>query len=75
MESGLEILATWYADAAAIQYGAPLRNADLSLTELTAVPPKRAVRNTEMILEAIDDLDANLRRSLLLTNLFTRLAT
>lgn len=74
-ESGLEILATWYADAAAIQYGGPLRNADLSLAELTAVSPKRAVRNTEMILEAIDDLDANLRRSLLLTNLFTRLAS
>ena len=75
MESGLEILATWYADAAAIQYGAPLRNTDLSLAELTSVSPKQAVRNTEMILEAIDDLDANLRRTLLLTNLFTRLAT
>jgi DNA polymerase-3 subunit delta' len=75
MESGLEILATWYADAAAIQYGAPLRNTDLSLADLTAISPKRAVRNTELILEAIADLNANLRRHLLLTNLFTNLAS
>jgi hypothetical protein len=74
MESGLEILATWYADAAAIQYGAPLRNSDLPLADLTAISPKRAVRNTELILEAIADLNANLRRNLLLTNLFTNLA-
>jgi DNA polymerase-3 subunit delta' len=74
IESGLEILATWYADAAAIQYGAPLRNTDLPLADLTAISPKRAVRNTELILEAIADLNANLRRNLLLTNLFTNLA-
>ncbi len=73
-ESGLEILATWYADAAAIQYGAPLRNTDLPLADLTSISPKRAVRNTELILEAITDLNANLRRQLLLTNLFTQLA-
>ena len=75
MESGLEILATWYADAAAIQYGAPLRNTDLPLADLTAISPKRAVRNTELILDAITDLNANLRRNLLLTNLFTNLAS
>ena len=74
-ESGLEILATWYADAAAIQYGAPLRNTDLPLVDLTSISPKRAVRNTELILEAIADLNANLRRQLLLTNLFTNLAS
>ncbi len=75
MESGLEILATWYADAAAIQYGAPLRNMDLPLADLTAISPKRAVRNSELILEAIADINANLRRHLLLTNLFTQLAS
>jgi DNA polymerase-3 subunit delta' len=74
MESGLEILATWYADAAAIQYGAPLRNTDVPLAELTAISPKRAVRNAELILEAIADLNANMRRHLLLTTLLTNLA-
>ncbi len=74
-ESGLEILATWYADAAAIQYGAPLRNTDLPLADLTSISPKQAVRNTELILAAIADLNANLRRQLLLTNLFTQLAS
>lgn len=74
-ESGLEILATWYADAAAIQFGAPLRNTDLPLADLTSISPQRAVRNTELILEAIADLNANLRRQLLLTNLFTQLAS
>jgi DNA polymerase-3 subunit delta' len=74
-ESGLEILATWYADAAAIQFGAPLRNTDLPLADLTSISPKRAVRNTELILDAIADLNANLRRQLLLTNLFTQLAS
>ncbi len=75
MESGLEILATWYADSAAIQYGAPLRNADLPVADLTLVSPKRAVANTELILDAVADLNANLRPALLLTNLFTSLGS
>lgn len=74
MEAGLEILATWYADAAAIQYGAPLRNTDISVSDLTALSPKSAVRNCELVLDAVADLNANLRPHLLLTNLFTRLA-
>ena len=75
MESGLEILATWYADSAAIQYGAPLRNTDLSVADLTLVSPKRAVANTERILDAVTDLNANLRPTLLLTDLFTDLGS
>lgn len=75
MESGLEILATWYADSVAIQYGAPLRNSDLQVADLTLVSPKRAVANTELILDAVADLNANLRPTLLLTNLFTTLGS
>lgn len=74
LEAGLEILATWYADAAAIQYGSPLRNPDLSVADLTSISPATAVRNAEMVLDAVTDLNANLRPHLLLTNLFTRLA-
>lgn len=75
MESGLEILATWYADSVAIQYGAPLRNTDLPVSDLTVVSPKRAVANTELILDAVADLNANLRPNLLLTDLFTSLGS
>jgi DNA polymerase-3 subunit delta' len=75
MVSGLEILATWYSDAAAVQYGGPIRNADVPVSAFTSVAPRWAVRNAELVLDAVADLQANLRPQLLLANLFTQLGT
>jgi DNA polymerase-3 subunit delta' len=75
MMSGLEILATWYGDAAAVQYGGPIRNTDVAVSSLTVVSPAQAVRNAELVLDAVADLQANLRPQLLLANLFTELGS
>lgn len=72
--SGLEILASWYTDSASLQHGGPIRNTDLPLAELTDVTPARAVANAELVLDAMVDLQLNLRRQLLLADLFARLA-
>jgi len=74
LTSGLEILASWYADSASLQYGGPVRNTDVPLAELTDVSPAKAVENAEAVLTAAVDLTLNLRRQLLLANLFARLA-
>lgn len=71
--SGLEILASWYTDAAALQMGGPVRNQDVELATLTNVSPRRAVRCAEMTLDAVIDIQANLRRELVLANLFSAL--
>lgn len=71
--TGLEILASWYADAASLQVGGPIRNTDVDLGHLTDVSPRRAVRSAELALEAVSDIQANLRRELVLTNLFAEL--
>lgn len=71
--SGLEILASWYTDSASMQLGGPIRNSDVELTQLTDVSPRRAVRSAELTLNAVVDLQANLRRELVLTNLFASL--
>lgn len=72
---GLEILASWYADAAALQLGGPVRNGDIPLTSLTEVPPRQAVRSAEAVLDAVVDIQANLRRELVLANLFASLGS
>ncbi|MBW3666006.1 MAG: hypothetical protein KY394_00280 [Actinobacteria bacterium] len=72
---GLEILASWYSDAAALQLGGPVRNGDIPLTSLTAVPPRQAVRSAEAVLDAVVDIQANLRRELVLANLFASLGS
>jgi DNA polymerase III delta' subunit len=74
LTSGLELLASWYADAASIQFGGPVRNSDLDVTDLTMVSAARAMRNADLALDAVLDLQANLRPQLVLTNLFTTLA-
>lgn len=74
LATGLEILASWYADAASVQFGGPIRNRDVPVASLTRVPPGVAVRNAELVLDAVTDLQANLRPQLLLANLFTSLA-
>lgn len=73
--SGLEVLASWYADSAALQYGGPVKNADVPLTDLTEVTPRRAVESAESVLDAVVDIQLNLRRELVLANLFSSLGT
>lgn len=74
LTSGLEILASWYTDSASLQHGGPVRNTDVPLTDLTEVPPAKAVANAEAVLDAMVDLQLNLRRQLLLATLFAKLA-
>lgn len=71
--SGLEILASWYADAASLQMGGPVRNSDVALAAFTDVSPRKAVRSAEEALAAVIDIGANLRRELVLADLFASL--
>lgn len=73
--SGLEILASWYSDSASLQLGGPVRNQDLPLGPYTDVTPRRAVASAEAILDAVVDLQLNLRRELVLANLFAGLGS
>lgn len=73
--SGLEILASWYSDSASLQLGGPIRNSDLDLGSFTDVPPRRAVSSAEAVLDAVVDIQANLRRELVLANLFSTLGS
>ncbi len=73
--NGLEILASWYTDSASLQMGGPVRNLDLELTDLTEVSPRKAVRSAEIALDAVVDIQANLRRELVLANLFSQLGS
>lgn len=72
--TGLEILASWYRDAAAAQLGAPARNPDVSGTDLTRVTAASAVANAERVLTTIESLEANQRADLALAALFSDLA-
>ncbi|MDH3190929.1 MAG: hypothetical protein OEM39_09905, partial [Acidimicrobiia bacterium] len=73
--NGLEILASWYADSASLQMGGPVRNLDLELTDFTEVTPRRAVQSAERALDAVVDIQSNLRRELVLANLFSQLGS
>lgn len=72
---GLEILASWYSDSASLQMGGPVRNTDLPLASFTDVTPRQAVRSVEHILDAVVDIQSNLRRELVLANLFAGLGS
>jgi hypothetical protein len=74
LAGGLEILASFYADAASLQLGGPVRNRDLSLPSLTRVTPALAVRNASLVLDAMIDLAGNLRVTPVLASLFLSLA-
>lgn len=73
--SGLEILASWYSDSAALQFGGPIRNTDVDLASLTDVSPRRAVESAGTVLDAVVDIQGNLRRELVLANLFSGLGS
>jgi DNA polymerase-3 subunit delta' len=73
--TGLEILASYYRDVAAAQFGSPVRNTDIPVAALSSVSPKRALANADLVLDAIDALAANQRPQLAFANLFSQLST
>jgi DNA polymerase-3 subunit delta' len=73
--AGLEILASWYRDAAAAQYGAPIRNRDVSGADLADVSARDAVHRAHRVLATIESLEANQRPDLALAALFSDLAS
>ena len=72
--AGLEILAGFYRDAAAAQFGGSVRNSDVPARAFTLVHPARAMRNAERVLDTIDSLHANQRPSLAFAALFSDLS-
>lgn len=73
--AGLEILASWYRDAAAAQHGVPIRNRDVSGADLADVSARDAVARATRVLECIESLEANQRPELAFAALFSDLAT
>ena len=71
--TGLEILASFYRDAAAAQLGGPVRNTDLGTHHLTIVTPATAVAHATRVLETVELLEANQRPRLALAALFAGL--
>ena len=70
---GLEILASWYRDAASAQYGGPVRNRDVAGTDLSQVPAREAVAKAQRVLKTVLDLEANQRPELAFAALFSEL--
>lgn len=73
--AGLEILASWYRDAAAAQHGAPIRNRDVAGSQLADVSAREAVRRAKRVLATLESLEANQRPDLAFAALFSDLAT
>ena len=74
LATGLEILASWYLDAASAHHGGPVRNREVPVAALMTVPAPRSVRNAERALGSVVDLESNLRPQLVLADLFMALA-
>jgi len=72
--TGLEILASFYRDVAAAQFGAPIRNTDVPVAALSSVTPRHAVAAADRTLAAIGALAANQRPKLAFADLFSDLA-
>ncbi|MBM3695199.1 MAG: AAA family ATPase [Actinobacteria bacterium] len=73
--TGLEILASWYRDAAAAQWGAPVRNRDLPAAGFTALTPAAAVAAAGRVIETVAALESNQRPELAFASLFADLGT
>ena len=71
--TGLEILASWYADAASAQFGGPVRNHDIPSATLAMIRPAAAVANADRVLNAVTELQANQRPQLVFATLFAEL--
>ena len=75
LAGGLEIMASFYLDSAALQFGGPIRNRDVALVDLTATGPVKAVGAAHQVLDAIIDLAGNLRPVPVLAALFSSLGS
>ncbi len=73
--TGLELLATFYRDTAAAQFGAPVQNTDVAVMSFTRVTTAAALQNAERVLDTIDALRANQRPQLALAALFIDLGS
>ena len=73
--TGLELLATFYRDTAAAQYGAQIQNTDVNVTSLTRITADTAVNNAQRVLETVESLRANQRPQLALAALFIDLGS
>lgn len=73
--NGLEILAGFYTDAAAAQFGGAVRNSDLDATDFVVVTKSQATRNAELALDAGLSLRRNQRPTLVLANLMVKLSS
>ena len=72
--TGLEILASYYRDVAAAQFGSAVRNTDVPVAALSSVSPRQAIASAGLVLDAIDALNANQRPQLAFANLFAQLS-
>ncbi len=72
--SGLEILASWYRDAAAAQFGAAVRNTDVPAVDFASIRPQAAMQRAERVLATVQVLEGNQRPVLALASLFADLA-
>jgi len=70
---GLEILASFYRDAAAAQFGAGVRNKDVAGHAFTSLAPGAALANADAVLAAVDRLRRHQRPELVFANLFATL--
>lgn len=73
LANGLEILASWFRDAAAAQFGAEVINRDVDPTALAEVSPVLAIRSAQRIMATNESLEANQRPELVLAELFADL--
>ncbi len=72
-ETGLEILAGFYRDSAAAQFGAPVRNADIAVTELAKIRPAHAIAAASRVLATVESLQTHQRPQLAFAALFSEL--
>ncbi len=71
--SGLEILATWYRDAAVASFGGPVRNRDVPGTDLAGIGARDAVARARRVMLTTDSLEVNQRPELAFSALFSEL--